>query len=100
MVVQELCTLLDEHERAWILDVRSKEELESSGEIGGAHHIHITQLPERMAEVPDDRSVYVFCGSGLRSMIAASMLQQAGWDDVTVVLGGLAGWSSITCPIR
>jgi len=100
VVVQELCTLLDRHENAWILDVRSSDEIESDGEIGGAHHIHVTQLPERMNEVPQDRSIYIFCGSGLRSMIGASLLQRAGWDDVTVVLGGLAGWSSITCPIR
>ena len=100
VVVQELCVLLDEHEKVWILDVRGIEELESDGAIDGAHHIHVTQLPERMDEVPKDRSVYVFCGSGLRAMTAASLLQRAGWDDVTVVLGGLAGWSSITCPIR
>jgi hydroxyacylglutathione hydrolase len=98
--VQELCTLLDEHEKVWILDVRSSEEIEHNGEIGGAQHIHLTRLPERMNEVPKDRSVYVFCGSGLRSMIAASLLQRSGWEDVAVVLGGLAGWSSVTCPIR
>lgn len=54
---------------------------------------------DRMNEVPKDRSVYVFCGSGLRSMIGASLLQCQGWHDLTVVLGGLAGWSSISCPI-
>ena len=42
----------------------------------------------------------VFCGSGLRSMIGASLLQREGWEDVAVVLGGLAGWSSTTCPIE
>jgi len=64
------------------------------------NHIHVTELPERMNEVLRDRAVYVFCGSGLRSMTAASLLKRAGWRDVSVVLGGIAGWRSVSCPIR
>jgi hydroxyacylglutathione hydrolase len=97
--VQDLCHLLDEGGDIRILDVRSAEEVER-GEIPGAQHIHITQLPERLDEVPRDQPVYIFCGSGLRSMIGASLLQRAGWENVTVVLGGLAGWSSVSCPLR
>ena len=44
-------------------------------------------------------TVYVFCASGLRSTIAASILQRQGWDGVNVVLGGLSGWKSIACPV-
>jgi len=45
--VQHLCKHLDtkEKEDAWILEVRSLHELETSGRISGAHHIHITELP-------------------------------------------------------
>ncbi|HPJ30736.1 MAG TPA: MBL fold metallo-hydrolase [Methanothrix sp.] len=99
--VHDLCRRLDREEKArgWILDVRGKDELESSGRITKAHHIHITELPQRIGEVPRDRPVYIFCGSGLRSMIAASILQREGWENMTVILGGLAGWSSATCPV-
>lgn len=99
--VHDLCARLDREEKrkAWILDVRSDDELEKSGRITGAHHIHITQLPQRIEMVPRDRPVYIFCGSGLRSMVAASILQREGWEDMTVILGGLAGWSSVTCPV-
>jgi hydroxyacylglutathione hydrolase len=100
VTVQALCHLLDESENTWVLDVRSSEELEKAGQIPGAQHIHITQLPDRPNEVPKDRTVYIFCGSGLRSMIAASLLQSKGWKDLVVVLGGLAGWSSVTCPLE
>jgi hydroxyacylglutathione hydrolase len=98
--VQDLCHHLDTDGEAWILDVRSDEELASQGEIAGAHQIHITQLPDHLDEVPRDQPVYVFCGSGLRSMIGASLLRRQGWDNVTVVLGGLAGWRSTTCPLE
>lgn len=98
--VQQLCVFLDKGQKPLILDVRSREELDSEGRIPGALHIHITQLPSRMDEVPTDREVHIFCGSGLRSMIAASLLKRTGRDNVAVILGGFAGWNSTTCPIQ
>jgi hydroxyacylglutathione hydrolase len=83
----------------WILDVRSDKEV-AQGEIPNAHHIHITQLPLRVDEVPADRPVHIFCGSGLRSMIGASLLRRAGRENVAVILGGLAGWNSVSCPLE
>jgi hydroxyacylglutathione hydrolase len=98
--VPSLCTLLDEKKAAWLLDVRSDTELEYAGQITGAHHIHLTELLNRMSEVPKNRTIHIFCGSGLRSMIAASLLKREGWWDIVVVLGGLAGWKSVSCPLR
>jgi hydroxyacylglutathione hydrolase len=99
LTVQDLCRLLDE-QSLWILDVRSEGELKKDGEIAGSQHIHVTQIAERKDEVPRDRTVYVFCGSGMRSMIAASYLQSQGWKDLAVVLGGMAGWRSRRCPLK
>lgn len=98
--VQALCQRLDRGEDTWLLDVRSQGELEGEGRIPNAHHIHVTLLPDRLHEVPRNRPVHIFCGSGLRSMIAASLLQRAGWPDLTVVLGGFAGWTSVRCPVE
>lgn len=100
LMVQEFCQILDKGDKVWILDVRSHEELEKAGQIPGAHNIHLTQLPQQMTEVPKDQMVYIFCGSGLRSMVAASLLKQKGWDQLCVILGGFAGWVSTTCPIQ
>jgi len=98
VTVQGLCDRLDSAEEPWILDVRSEGEVESEP-IPLAHNIHLTDLPARMAEVPEDQLVYVFCGSDVRAMMGASLLQRAGYDDLVVVLGGLRGWSSVTCPL-
>jgi hydroxyacylglutathione hydrolase len=100
VTVQELCTFLDKGHIPLVLDVRSQEELEREGRIPGALHIHITQLPLRISEIPVDREIHIFCGSGLRSMIAASLLKRKGREDIVVVLGGFAGWNSTTCPIQ
>lgn len=98
--VQELCTFLDRGQKPLILDVRSREELETNGRIPDALHIHITQLPLRIDEVPTDKEVHIFCGSGLRSMIAASLLKRKGRNNIAVILGGFAGWNSTTCPVQ
>jgi len=100
ITVQNLCDKLDEEGEKFILDVRSDDEIEKKGEIKESKHIHITQLPEKLKEIPTDRTIFIFCGSGLRSMIAASFLKKNGWEGLVVVLGGLAGWSSNTCPVE
>lgn len=100
VAVQEICKRLDAGEKLWILDVRSDEELRRDGRIPGAAHVHVTQVPKRLAEIPRDRKMYVFCGSGLRSMIAASFLQRQGWEDLAVILGGMGAWRSKRFPIE
>jgi len=94
VAVAQMRDLLDSGRPAWLLDVRSNEELEQHGRVDGSRHVHVTQLPRRMDEIPRDGAVYIFCASGLRSMIAASYLQQKGWDNVKVVLGGPPGRQS------
>ncbi|HWQ19894.1 MAG TPA: MBL fold metallo-hydrolase [Methanotrichaceae archaeon] len=95
ITVQELYMLMGGGEPILVLDVRSHEELSKDGSMPGALHIHITQLPERLNEVPRKKPIYVFCGSGLRSMIGASFLQRNGWTDLTVILGGMSAWKSM-----
>lgn len=97
--VQDLCRLLDKGEKILILDVRGEEEVNLKGRITDALNIPITQLYERKDEVPKRKRVCVFCGSGLRSMVAASLLKREGWSNLSVALGGLAGWNSNTCPV-
>lgn len=100
VTVQDLCKELDREKDLWLLDVRSREEAEEAGEIPGAHQIHVTQIPQHLTDIPQNQTVYVFCGSGLRSMLAASYLQREGWRKGVVVLGGLSGWNSKSCPLK
>ncbi len=100
VTVPNLCHSLDEGDKTWILDVRSQEEIDKEGIIPGAQHIHLTQLAGRSKEVPADRPVFIFCGSGRRSMVAASLLKRQGWLNLTVVLGGFSAWKSVSCPVR
>ncbi|MGH3979970.1 MAG: MBL fold metallo-hydrolase [Pseudonocardiaceae bacterium] len=65
-----------------LLDVRRDEEY-GTDHLPGAVNIPLHQLRERLDEVPGGR-VWVHCGSGYRSAIAASMLQRAGRDVVLI----------------
>ena len=73
--------------------------MEKEGQIANAQHIHIAQLPGCLKWVSKNRSVYILYGSGTDSMVAASLLQGEGWENLAVLLGDLAGWNSTTCPI-
>ena len=81
----------------FILDVRQPAEWES-GHVPGAHHIPGGELIERYREVPKDRPVAVYCGSGYRSSVAASVLKANGRDEVYNVLGGFTAWTKLKLP--
>ncbi len=65
-----------------VLDVRRQLEWAES-HIAGAHHIPFNELPTRAGELPDGE-VWVYCRSGHRSTIAASMLAARGRTAVSV----------------
>ena len=58
------------------MDARRNDE-RAKGHVTGSRHIPIHELPARLAEVPDGE-VWVYCGSGYRAAIAASMLDTDG----------------------
>ncbi len=75
---------------AWLLDVRESDEWEA-GHSAAAHFLPMSQLQERVEEVPSDVPVLVVCRSGGRSAAVTGALRQAGYD-ATNVLGGMQGW--------
>jgi rhodanese-related sulfurtransferase len=70
-----------------ILDVRDNEGYRPAW----ARHIPIAQLPGRMAELPRDREIVVFCTMGFMSRIARQILDSAGFRARAVVVPEPAG---------
>ena len=87
----ELQRQLAERDRPWVLDVRTDDEWRE-GHLPGALHIMGGYLTERINEIPRDRPLVVMCGSGYRSTIAASVLERAGFTDITNLTGGMKAW--------
>jgi len=98
--VQGLCRALDAGNDVWLFDVRSDEERAASA-IPNAHGIDLRYLADQSDAIPQDRDVYLFCGSGRRAMVGAARLQHlGGFANLVVVLGGFAGWQARSCPIQ
>jgi sulfur dioxygenase len=83
-----------------ILDVRTRVETgEENAKVAGAQLIPIDELRDRLSEVPRDLPVMTICRSGKRSVLAFSILKDAGWKEVANIQGGLLGWQKEGLPI-
>ncbi|WP_027367651.1 MBL fold metallo-hydrolase [Desulfocurvibacter africanus] len=96
--VRELVRRIQADEDFTLLDVRKQEEVEA-GMLPGARHIFLGDLPNRLTEIPRDKPVTTFCGSGQRAVIAASILKRHGFERVEDNLGSMAACRSYGCPI-
>ncbi len=70
-----------------ILDVRKDGEYISS-HIEDAQHLSLDFINEKMNEVSKDKTYYVHCAGGYRSVIAASILKARGFNNLIDVAGG------------
>lgn len=77
---------------ACIIDVREKDEYELS-HIVGAKNIPLSELRQRINEIPKDEPVYLHCRSAQRSYNAIRALQHLGFENVYNVSGGFMGIS-------
>lgn len=69
--------------RPFLLDVRTAEEF-SAGHIPGAHPIPVDHLRDRLAEVPKDREIAVYCQVGMRGYVATRILLQKGFKAANI----------------
>lgn len=74
-----------------VLDVRSAVEV-CQGMMPEAHHRPLSVLREHLAKLDRRRPIVVYSESGVRSMIAARLLEEAGFDRVADLLGGYVAW--------
>ncbi len=83
---------------AFMLDVRTREEW-NAGHIPDAVLIPLDELPNRLAEVPQDQQIVVVCRSGNRSASGRDILLTAGYSQVTSMAGGMNDWSASGLPL-
>jgi glyoxylase-like metal-dependent hydrolase (beta-lactamase superfamily II)/rhodanese-related sulfurtransferase len=99
---EELKKKIDNNENIFLLDVRTPQEYEA-WRISYENHnnpklIPVDRLfmkdPTLLEEIPKDKEIVTICAHGNRSMIAAKILTQLGYN-VKSVKGGMAGWNKI-----
>ena len=80
-----------------MIDVRKKSEYDSE-HVVGAINVPLNSINDHLDEFPRDTPFILYCGGGYRSMIAASILKQRGWQDLVDVAEGYAGIRKTTVP--
>jgi hydroxyacylglutathione hydrolase len=91
--------LLSSDQPPLVIDVRTPHEREQK-HIGGSLGIPLNHLMEKVETLPKDRPLLVYCAGGYRSSIAASLLQRSGFERVSEIAGGIAGWEAAKLPVQ
>ncbi len=85
--VDELAKIQEKQPGIAILDVRKKSEYDSE-HIINAVNAPLDYVNESMIQVEKEKTTYVHCAGGYRSMIFASILKARGYDNLVNVDGG------------
>ena len=96
------------HGNATLIDLRESEELEQTGKIPGSKHAPRgmlefyadPSLPYHRPEFDKNKRIILHCASGSRSALAASTLQQMGYQNVAHLEGGMKAWKEAGLPVE
>lgn len=83
---------------AVLLDVREAEEWQA-GHAPAARHLPLSELRDRLHEVPQDRPLLAICRSGNRSGQVAGALARIGYE-IENVDGGMQAWVKAGLPLE
>jgi rhodanese-related sulfurtransferase len=95
--VQEAAAMVEQG--ALLIDIRELNEWQMI-RIPGAEFKPLSQIQEWFEELPRDRDIILQCRSGNRSAQATqALINQAGFDRVFNLTGGIIAWHSADLPI-
>jgi len=95
----EARALIDKTRNVFILDVRSEQE-RGQGYIAGSKLIPIDTIERRLAEIPKNRPIIVYCAVGSRSRVVAQGLSRLGYGEVYNMRDGIMGWYRNGYPVK
>ena len=81
------------------VDVRAPGEREQKY-IAGSVSVPLNHLMDNLEKLPKDRTLLIYCAGGYRSSIAASLLQRGGFNHVSEIASGMAGWEAAKLPVQ
>jgi len=86
------------HGQILVIDIREEAEY-AEGAIPGAVHIPEELLEERLEAITHrDDEIVIYCGEGVRSLIATRALTQLGYSNVRSLAGGSNNWRRSELP--
>ena len=75
-----------------LIDIRERWERNACN-IGGVH-IPMGELMGRLPEIPKDKDVVLYCEKGIRSVITIQRLEDAGYQNLFNLAGGMKAWKA------
>jgi rhodanese-related sulfurtransferase len=96
---REAKKMLEKNKNIFLLDVRTPQE-NSQARLPGAMLIPVGEIERRVAEVPKNRIILVYCAVGSRSKTAAEFLSQRGYKEVYNMSDGIVGWYRNSFPLQ
>lgn len=91
--VSDVKKAIDAKEDVILLDVRTPQEY-AKGSIVGSINIPVDEVQDKIKKsIPDkDRTIYVYCLSGSRSVLAVAAMVDFGYQHVYDIKSGLLAW--------
>ena len=88
-------------EKAVVVDVSEDEEF-AAGHIGGARHVPLNQLEERLPATVRNKAlpVLLVCPNGMRANRALAVAKKLGYEKAQVLAGGLKAWKDANLPVE
>ncbi len=83
----------------FVLDVRTAEEF-AQGHVPGAVNIPQDQVASRLAEIPKDKDVVLYCRTGRRTALAVETLEANGYTRLLHLEGDITAWMEKSRPIE
>lgn len=81
-------------EDSYLIDVRANDVYKAET-IDGAVNVPIFEIRSRISEIPTDKKVVLFCNTGHTSYVAARILMQKGFKNVSSLMGGIVLYNEI-----
>lgn len=88
---QDASAMIRQRPEVYLLDVRTPQEYRQA-HLADAHLIPIDQIERRLAEIPKNRPILVYCAVGSRSAQVFSFLARRGYPEVYNLDGGIVAW--------
>ncbi|MBL7782142.1 MAG: MBL fold metallo-hydrolase [Saprospiraceae bacterium] len=87
VTAQEMADIMAAKPDTTLIDVRKNSEYLSE-HVVDVENAPLDYINDSMLRIPKDRTVYIHCAGGYRSMVFASILRARGYDNLVDVAGG------------
>lgn len=95
----EFIAKYNETEDAILLDVRTEEEVRAGAIAGQMNVVYDEAFATKLSNL-EQKPIFVYCGSGIRSAKAARILREKGYNPVYEMEGGMKAWKAAGFPVQ